>query len=65
MPTANGYRAEAEFVVDGKEIFRKMIEALKIGHYDGAAKEIRESKAAKQTGNRYERLAYYMERGEW
>jgi len=51
--------------VSGFMGFRKMIEALKIGHYDGAAKEIRESKAAKQTGNRYERLAYYMERGEW
>ncbi len=51
--------------LEGLMEFRKMICALKEQNYNAAAEEIRNSKAALETGSRYPKLAYYMERGAW
>jgi lysozyme len=43
--------------------FRHMIHALAIGDFMAAAREMRQSRAAKQAGTRYEELAQMMEQG--
>jgi len=45
--------------------FRKMIEAVRDGNYDRAAKEMLDSEWALQVGLRAQRLAEQMQTGEW
>lgn len=45
--------------------FRKMLEALSIGDYRGAAKECLQSKYAKDTGIRAVRISRLLENGIW
>lgn len=45
-------------------MFKKMIAALRIGHYEDAAEEMADSKWARQVGVRAERLITMMRTGE-
>lgn len=51
--------------IDGLSAFRLMLQAIERGDYDSAAKEMLDSKWAKQVGLRAERLAQQMRLNQW